>query len=110
MGNLSEKKMRIFTLLGIIFFATPFSYYVYWIYCSIKFESFSEAKENFYNALPSFMDGRLSSAFVFILLGFVAIIFAAMGINIKNQFWHKLSFLIAILSGILTFLNIFQLM
>lgn len=110
MKNPTYQKSIYFTLVGILFWAIPFFYMAHWLYYTSVYSNRNVAVETYKNTLPEFMRAGGSTNFIFILLAALALVLGVKGITNKNQFWHNLSMLVTMLSGLLAFIYLFQMM
>jgi hypothetical protein len=100
----NNTKSAYFAIAAMCFIAAPVIYFAYWIYCFYVYSNRSQALANFESALPEFVRAVEYYDIIFVALTILALILGARGISHNNSFWHNLSLIISLLSGLLAFI------
>jgi hypothetical protein len=101
--------LRLFTFIGLICFSASLSILGLWIHAFNSAEVQGDPVAIFKSYFPGFLQSGYNTSYFSLFLCFVAIVFCTLGLKSKGLLW-KLNLIILILSCLLLFLNLFQLM
>lgn len=100
---------RIMTYAGLAIVSLPLYIYILWIYSTIKVPDNIMAIQLFRSLLPGFLGHDETAALVSFLLSLAGLTLGIAGIRM-NMACMKLNTILIVTSGIMAFLNLFQLL
>ena len=103
-------QLKLFTFFGLLCMSLPLSIFGLWIYSSNAGTSQADSVAIFNSYFPDFLQGRFDTAYLSLAFCLLAIILCIVSLKLSGKFWKNINILVLIISSLLLFLNLFQMM
>jgi hypothetical protein len=106
---LTPQLMKILTFIGLFCLSVPLSIMGLWIYAFNSGDSQATSVAIFNSFFPDFLNGENAISYLSIVFCILAIILSSINLKLKGKIW-KVNMIILVISSLLLFLNLFQMM
>ena len=106
---LTPRFMKMLTFMGLLCLSIPLSIMGLWIHAFNLGDSQANSVAIFNSYFPDFLHGRYAAAYLSIGFCILAIIISSINLKSSGKIW-KVNMIILVLSSLLLFLNLFQMM
>jgi len=106
----TSPQLKLLTFLGVLFISIPILIQGLWIYVFNLADNQSDRVAILHSYYPEFLHGRYDTTYLALVFCLLAIILSSIGLKLSGAFWKTLNIIVLIISSLLLFLNLFQLM
>ncbi|MCK5782101.1 MAG: hypothetical protein KAH10_05895 [Flavobacteriales bacterium] len=108
--TLAPAKLKLMTLLGVLFISIPILMQCLWIYAFNLADNQFDRVAILYSYLPEFLHGQYVASYLALTFCLLAIILSRISMKLPGVLWKSLNVITLIISSILLLLSLFQLM